>query len=70
MHGVGINNRAYMNKGACGAFINFMAEDIANKLNRELGKAHSFRALWDGTTDKSIPEQEVTFFVLRSETSR
>ena len=45
MHGVGINNRAYMNKGACGTFINFMAEDIANKLNKELGKAHSFRAL-------------------------
>lgn len=45
MDGVGISNRAYMNKGACGAFINFIAEDTANKLNRELGKAHSFHAL-------------------------
>ena len=58
---VGIDNIAYTNIGTCGTFTDFMAEDIASKENRELSEAYFFSVLWDGTTDKSVLEQGVTF---------
>ena len=62
LHNVELGN-AYRNNNMRGEFIDYIADDLASKVLQQLKSSNLHSALWDGTTDVSIPEKE-TIFVL------
>ena len=62
LHNVELGN-ACRNNNMRGEFIDYIADDLASKVLQQLKSSNLHSALWDGTTDVSIPEKE-TIFVL------
>ena len=62
LHNVELDN-AYSNNNMCGEFIDYIANDLALKVLQKLKSSNFHSALWDGTTDVSVPDKE-TIFVL------
>ena len=59
-HGVDMGP-AYNNEKQCGTFIDYISEDIKNRLIKDLLKAKFFSILCDGSTDNAVVENEVTY---------
>ena len=62
LHNVELGN-AYRNNNMRGEFIDYIADDLASKVLQQLISSNLHSALWDATTDVSVPEKE-TIFVL------
>ena len=60
LHGVDIG-ASYRNDKACAEFVDYLGEDLNEKLAKDLTNANFYSVLSDGSTDSAVREQECTF---------
>lgn len=59
-HGVP-HTQVYNNRTAATEFISFQADELVTELSKDIVKSKFYSILFDGTTDRSVTEQEAVF---------
>lgn len=59
-HGVP-HSSVYSNRTAATEFISYQAKELQTELSKDIAKSNFYSIMFDGTTDKSVTEQEAVF---------